>query len=447
MEMIKKGGSLILEIEANRLDGKWLSQDGIVLDNFTIMKEVNKVTTKEIISGESVNMDASWIGQYNWSSGQTSRSLTITPQASSTYTVTDPFQCITDTFNVNVTVSINISSIGITQTCVGAEVDVSFITTGIFYEGNIFTLQLSSAAGSFIAPIDIGTLLSTAAGTISGVIPINTSVGSNYQLRIISSVPQGISSPSASFAINALPALPLVSDISYCQNTTAVALTATPLSGHTAQWYGTNATGGSASAIAPTPSTNTLGSIKYYVSQKNATTGCEGARAAITVTIKSTPKPVITTSGLGSGNVVLSSSTTTGNQWFKNGSAIGNATSQTYSVLTDGVYHVQATLDGCISELSDPMTVIVTSVIDSGRPIRLDLFPVPSHQAVSIQLFGVKEDEVSEAVVFDMAGRVIHKQKIRGKEGTLSLEQYATGDYFLRIIGKSFLLQSKFIKD
>ena len=106
-----------------------------------------------------------------------------------------------------------------------------------------------------------------------------------------------VSLSSANIVINvqpATPTVPTVSNIAYCENATAAALTATALSGHTLQWYGTNATGGTASTTAPTPSTNSSGTTNYYVSQKNNTTGCEGPRASILVTINALPaQPVV----------------------------------------------------------------------------------------------------------------------------------------------------------
>ena len=64
------------------------------------------------------------------------------------------------------------------------------------------------------------------------------------------------------------PAAPVAtSPINLCLGTTATALTATPTSGYELKWY-TAATGGTASTTAPTPTTTTLGSTTYYVSQK-----------------------------------------------------------------------------------------------------------------------------------------------------------------------------------
>ncbi len=79
-------------------------------------------------------------------------------------------------------------------------------------------------------------------------------------------------SPEFTVQVNASPAAPTATTtINYCQGATATALTATAASGLNLQWY-TVATGGTASTTAPTPSTTTVGSTTYYVSQK-ANTG------------------------------------------------------------------------------------------------------------------------------------------------------------------------------
>ena len=90
--------------------------------------------------------------------------------------------------------------------------------------------------------------------------------------------------------INPKPTAPIVSDIAYCNNETAVPLTATPTANCTLNWY-TTSTGGTSSATSPTPSTETLGTTKYYVSQTLTATGCESPRSEITVTVN--PLPVV----------------------------------------------------------------------------------------------------------------------------------------------------------
>ena len=89
-----------------------------------------------------------------------------------------------------------------------------------------------------------------------------------------------------------LPAAPTVtSPIIYCQGATANPLTATASAGGVLNWWGTNATGGTSTATAPTPSTLTTGTTTYYVSQTVG--GCESLRSAIVVTVNASLSPAL----------------------------------------------------------------------------------------------------------------------------------------------------------
>lgn len=103
-------GSFTLEIEGNRLDGKYIgSHTGTVLDHFTIMKGAGK--KKEIIeeTNSIVKLDASWVGNYSWTSvtnplSSISKSVSVNNSipGTSTYLVRDNLpgagSCIADTF-------------------------------------------------------------------------------------------------------------------------------------------------------------------------------------------------------------------------------------------------------------------------------------------------------------------------------------------------------------
>ena len=243
-----------------------------------------------------------------------------------------------------------------------------------------------------------------------------------------------------------MPASPVVSDILYCKGSLANALSATTLNNHTLLWY-QNATGGSSSIDPPIPSTSVDGVTSYYLSQQNIATTCESERSQITVTIKSTPKPVITSSGEGTGNVTLTSSSNNGSQWIKDGVVISGATSQSYTVSSNGVYQVTTTLDGCVSEASAPFTVVITAIEDKRGSIGLTLFPIPSHDAIIIHLSGVKDEDYSEVMIFDIMGRLVERQNMKGKDKRIVIEEYPVGEYFLRINSRSFLFSSRFIKE
>ena len=89
------------------------------------------------------------------------------------------------------------------------------------------------------------------------------------------------SAATVNITVNAIPSAPtVVSPVSYNQNATALALTA---SGTALLWY-TVATAGTALTNAPIPSTANIGTIKYYVSQTKNT--CESPRAQIDVIVK-----------------------------------------------------------------------------------------------------------------------------------------------------------------
>jgi len=87
--------------------------------------------------------------------------------------------------------------------------------------------------------------------------------------------------------VNPRPLSPVAPSPVYCQFDVPVALTATALPGHTLNWY-TSSTGGTGSLIAPIPSTGTVGTVSYYVSQTTPEI-CEGLRTQIDVIVNPTP--------------------------------------------------------------------------------------------------------------------------------------------------------------
>ncbi len=72
----------------------------------------------------------------------------------------------------------------------GSNVSVPFTSSGDF-SGNTYTAQLSNASGSFANPVNIGTLVSSANGSlsISAIIPADTPTGNLYKIRVISDGP------------------------------------------------------------------------------------------------------------------------------------------------------------------------------------------------------------------------------------------------------------------
>ena len=192
-------------------------------------------------------------------------------------------------------------------------------------------------------------------GTSSSTAPIPSTASSGTTTYYVSQSINGCEGPRASIVVtvNAIPAAPAAPNVSYCQNQTASALTATASAGGTLNWY-TVPAGGTASSTAPTPSTSTPGTTTFYVSQ--SINGCEGPRAQITVTVNAIPSaPIVNPLTYCQGDPTLSltaqaSAGATLNWYGTN--AVGGVSSNiapSPSSATPGLttYYVSQSINGC----------------------------------------------------------------------------------------------------
>ena len=187
-------------------------------------------------------------------------------------------------------------------------------------------------------------------GTATAPVPATATIGAT--VYYVSQTPGSCESPRAAITVNitATTAAPTVTTpVNYCLNSNATALTAT---GTALLWY-TASTGGTGSATAPIPSTNTTGSTIYYVTQTQA---CgESPRAAITVTINALPAaPTVTTPVNYCQNTTATALTATGSNllWYTAATGgTGSATAPTPSTASAGttIYYVSQTPASCES--------------------------------------------------------------------------------------------------
>jgi hypothetical protein len=202
-------------------------------------------------------------------------------------------------------------------------------------------------------------------GTASPTAPIpsTATVGSTtYYVSYSNAFAPSCEGPRSAIIVNvtALPAAPTAtSPVTYCQGSTAVALTAT---GTNLKWY-TTATGGTGTTTAPIPSTTTVGTITYYVSQ---TTGCESARTAIVVNVvPGTPAPTVTSpiAYCQGATAVALTATGTGLLWYTAATGgTGTTTAPIPSTTAGGttIFYVSQTAGTCESPRA-AITVNVTA--------------------------------------------------------------------------------------
>lgn len=104
-------GSLLIEVDGKRLDAKFITEAGVVYDQFTMMKDVNKSIDTLLCQGNSIVLSASWKGDYLWSNGSTAQSITVSPTSPAVYSVVDGSNnCLVDNIHVNVAPSLFASS-------------------------------------------------------------------------------------------------------------------------------------------------------------------------------------------------------------------------------------------------------------------------------------------------------------------------------------------------
>ncbi len=200
--------------------------------------------------------------------------------------------------------TISTSAITGTSFCGGASVTVPFTVTGGFAGGNVFTAQLSDAAGSFAAPVNIGTLTSTAAGSISATLPSNTITGTGYLIRVVSSIPAITGTDNGtSLSIFSLPATPTTTGSFICIGTTSgtVLSASGAVSGEVYKWYSA-ATDGTLLKTSTSYTDNTFttptitATTSYWVAISNDG-NCETARTQVTATYPTASVADQTTAG------------------------------------------------------------------------------------------------------------------------------------------------------
>ena len=106
----------------------------------------------------------------------------------------DDFQISSSPSTTN---TINTDPILLGPYCPGQPISVPFSAFGTFSSSNVYTAQLSNSFGLFTSPISIGTLNGSAtSGVINAIIPLGTTPGTLYQIRVIANSPNTIGSPS-----------------------------------------------------------------------------------------------------------------------------------------------------------------------------------------------------------------------------------------------------------
>jgi hypothetical protein len=257
--------------------------------------------------------------------------------------------------------------------------------------------------------------------------------------------------------VNTTPAAPTVTTpIGYCQNATTQALTATGISGNTLNWY-TAATGGTASASAPLPTSTTVGTTNYYVSQVGGL-GCESPRALVAVNISALPTtPTLSAAPYtklipGQTTTITAANAGTGNtlQWYKNGVLVTGQSGSSIAVDINnlGSYTLKVTnVNGCVANAT-------AIIIDANSSNSLFVYPNPSSGIFEVRYFSdVASLKPRKMVIFDAAGQLVYTANFAMFAAytpmRVNLSNQASGIYQIHLLdneGKKLITQKVLIK-
>jgi uncharacterized repeat protein (TIGR03803 family) len=156
-------------------------------------------------------------------------------------------------------------------------------------------------------------------------------------------------------------------------------------------------------------------------------------------------KPTITVSNANTATPTLTSSAASGNQWYRNSTLISSATSVSLNVTQAGVYKVEVVGNGCNSDFSDDVPIIVTGDLDNNSTA-VSLYPNPTHDELTIDLAGFEKNVPVTISTIDLLGRSLNQLVAQGgHEVKLDVRLFTPGQYIILMqqgrtrIAKSFI--------
>jgi gliding motility-associated-like protein len=313
---------------------------------------ITNSTATTFCSGGSVVLTSSgsgnqWYKDGNLLNGETNSAYTASTSGTYTVVVTNGNSCSATSAGKTVTVNTLPATPTITNS-----------TATTFCSGGNVVLTSSGSGNQWYKD---GNLLNGETNPT-----YTASTGGNYTVVVTNVNSCSATSAGKTVIVNTLPATPTITNstaTTFCSGGSVV-LTS---SGSGNQWYkdGNLLSG----ATNPTYTASAAGSYTVMVTNGN---NCSATSAGRTVTVNPLPAtPTITAGGVTTfctgGSVVLTSSATNGNQWYKDGNILSGETNPAYTATANGSYKVIATNSSSCSATS--VSTIITVNTPPAKPV------------------------------------------------------------------------------
>jgi len=143
----------------------------------------------------------------------------------------------------------------------------------------------------------------------------------------------------------------------------------------------------------------------------------DGIPSALPITVNENPlTPTISLSG-----IILHSDALDGNQWYNQNGLIAGATNQDYTVTNEGDYYDMVTLNGCSSQMSNVITVIVTEINNTELIHETSIYPNPSRGQFTLS-FSPNAMELTDIRILNSLGISVYEQEALRVDGSIKLQ-------------------------
>ena len=279
-------------------------------------------------------------------------------------------------------------------------------------KGVAYSISLIPNATSYIWSIPAGATIASGDGTNSITLnyATNASAG-NIVVNGNNTCGAGIVSPPFAVTINTFPEVPgnITGSSTICQGTIGITYTV-PLINYATGYVWTIPSG---TTITSGDNTNSItvnyglnavsGNVTVYGKNTN---GNGSVSSPLVVTVNPLPAtPVIRVDD--ASGIILTSNSTTGNQWYDMSGPITGATNQTYNAIHVGRHYVEVT-GACKSAQSNAIIITRVSVNATDKQ-KIAVYPNPSNGGFWIEYKSSENEKLKMIQVLDLLGKPVYQ--------------------------------------